>query len=131
GRIAALLADWAVLVALLALVYRESGSVATLGLFVLARVLPRALLTLVPFAAVDRLTARGLALLSLARVPLVAVLALVSEEGDLWWAALVVFAAAVLSTMADSGHRSWLGRATPRIALSDANARDVAVERMC
>jgi predicted MFS family arabinose efflux permease len=131
SRISELLGDWALLVALLAIVYRVSGSVPVVGLFVLARVLPRAFIAVWPAPPAALLNPRTLALLNAARIPLIASLVFVSAQRDLWWAAAVVLAAGAVSSISDVARLTLLPRVVPRARIGETNALNVSVERIC
>ncbi|HUG14167.1 MAG TPA: hypothetical protein VMM78_04040 [Thermomicrobiales bacterium] len=131
SRASELLGDWAMLVALLALVYRLSGSVPIVGLFVLARVLARAVVEYWSFSRPLSFGPRALALLCAGRVPLFAALALVSTRDDLWWAAPLVLAAGALGSLSDAGRATLLPRLMPRGQVIATNTANVSVERLC
>lgn len=131
SRASDLLADWALLVALLAIVYRVSASVPAVALLVLARVVPRAVAALWPAVSIGALDTRALALIGALRVPLAASLALVTARSDLYWAAAVVVAISVLSTLSETARSSLLPRIIPRPLMSATNALNVTLERLC
>jgi hypothetical protein len=131
ARISELLGDWVLLVALFALVYRISGSIAAVALFMLARALPRAVVIMWCSALTARMTVTQLAVLNALRVPLVASLLLVAARRDLWWAGVVALAIGVIAALLDAARAAVLPCVVPRTQLAAANALNVSVERVC
>jgi hypothetical protein len=130
SRLGELLGDWVLLVALLAVVYGISMNVAVVGLFMLARVLPRAVVIIWCAELTVRITVNQMALLSAIRVPLVASLVFMTSRGDLWWAGVVVLALGAVSALSDAARATVLPCVVPRTRLAPVNALNVAVERV-
>jgi hypothetical protein len=131
SRLGELLSDWVVLVALLALVYRISDQVAVVGVFMLARLVPRAVVVLWCSALTAHLTVHQLAVLSALRIPLVASLIVVNSRRDLWWAGMVILALGTIAALTDAARTTVVPCVVPRTLLAPANALNVAVERIC
>jgi hypothetical protein len=91
-RAAELLADWVFIVALFVAVYAVTADIAVVAMFMLLRVVPRAVVTIGFHELSARIGGRGLFLLSLPRIPLIASLALIDDRSDLVWSGAVVTA---------------------------------------
>ena len=122
GHTATQLAEWILLVALIAQVYGRDTGVSSVALLLLARLLPRALL--LPIApAVAGWPARVLPLLDLSRAAL-AVLLLWSMPGGALWASLaIVFAGQVSAALAGELRGQLLPLVVARRELAAASWR--------
>lgn len=125
-----LLADWVFIVALFVTVYAITSDIAVVALFMLLRVLPRAVITTSFHAQAARIGARGLFLLSLPRVPLIASLALVDGRSDLVWAGAVVVAYGLLTALTNEARAAMLPHLVPRPHLVGVIQLNAAIERI-
>lgn len=123
-----LVADWAVLVALLALVYTLTDDVRVVALFLLARLLPRALLSLSPGVGIE-LARAGVIGFAVARVAAVASLIVIERTADLWWAWPVVLLSASAGVVLESRRCALLGALVPRLRVLSVNAACILVAR--
>jgi hypothetical protein len=129
-RAAELLADWVFVVALFVAVYGVTLDIAVVALFMLLRVLPRAIVTIGFQETAARIGSRGLFLLSLPRIPLIASLALVDGRSDLVWAGVVVTAYGLLSALSNEARALLLPQRAPRSQLAGVIQLNAAIERI-
>lgn len=130
GRVAELLADWVFIVALFVTLYAVTADIAVVALFMLLRVLPRAVVAAgLPHIA-RRIGARSLFLLSLPRIPLIASLALIDGRSDLVWAGIVVSAYGLLTAFSNEARAVMLPNLVPRPMLASLIQLNAAIERI-
>ena len=129
-RAAELLADWVFIVALLVTVYTVTVDIAIVALFMLLRVLPRALVTAGFHTQAARIGRRGLFLLSVPRIPLLASLALIDGRADLVWAGAVVTAYGLLTAISNEARAAMLPCLVSRPQLVGVIQLNAAVERI-
>lgn len=128
-RATELLADWVFIVALLVAVYAITAEIATVALFMLLRLTPRAVVVAGFQDQAARIGARGLALLSLPRVPLIASLALLDGRSDLVWAGAVVVAYGLMTALMNEARAAMLPALVPRPRLAGVIQLNAAIER--
>ncbi|HYI14720.1 MAG TPA: MFS transporter [Thermomicrobiales bacterium] len=129
-RAAELLADWVFIVTLLVAVFGVTSDIAVVALFMLLRVVPRAV---VAFGLQDfarRIGPRSLFLLSLPRIPLIASLALIDGRSDLIWAGAVVTAYGLLMALSNQSRAAMLPNLVPRPQLACVIQLNAAIERI-
>ena len=130
GRTVELLADWVFIVALLVAIFAVTADIAVVALFMLLRVVPRAIVIAGFQRQAARLGPRELFLLSLPRLPLVASLALIDGRSDLVWAGAVVVAYGLLTALSNEARAAMLPHLVPRPQLGCIIQLNAAVERL-
>lgn len=129
-RASELLADWIFIVALFVALYAITDGIAVVALFMLLRVTPRAVVTAGFHHQAARIRVRGLFLLSLPRIPLIASLALIDDRSDLVWAGAVVVAYGLLTALSNEARAAMLPRLVPEHQLVGAIQINAGVERI-
>jgi hypothetical protein len=129
-RVLELLADWVFVVSLLVIVYRVTGSVAAVALFMALRLAPRAVAVGWCESIARRVGTRGVFWLSAPRAPLLASLMLLDSRSDLPWAGAIVVAYGGLTALANEARVSLLSRMVARPRLAGTIALNAAVERI-
>lgn len=130
SRAAELLADWVFIVALLVAVFAVTTDIAIVALFMLLRVVPRAVVIVGFRVHAKRFGTRGLLLLSLPRIPLIAGLAFIDSRSDLVWAGALVAAYGLLTALSNEARAAMLPNLVPRPQLVDIIQLNAAVERI-
>ncbi|MDQ3548134.1 MAG: hypothetical protein M3439_04865 [Chloroflexota bacterium] len=125
-----LLADWVFIVALFVTVYAVTADIAVVALFMMLRILPRAVITTRFHNQAARIGARGLFLLSLPRVPLIASLAFIDGSSDLVWAGAVVVGYGLLMALTNEARAAMLPHLVPRPQLVAVIQLNTAIERI-
>jgi hypothetical protein len=130
ARALELLADWVVLVALFVAVYSITADVAIVALFMLLRVVPRAVVSLALHTTANRISPDRWFLLGLPRVLLIASLALIDDRADLVWAGAVVFAYGLLTALSNESRAATLPRIVPKSRLVLVTQLNASIERI-
>lgn len=129
-RAGELLADWLFIVALLVTVFSITSDTALVALFMFARVLPRAVVLAMSHDLTERIGTRGLFLLSLPRIPLIASLAFVNSRSDLIWAGAVVVGYGLLTALSNEIRASIVPHLVARPRLATVIQLNAAIERL-
>jgi hypothetical protein len=130
GRAFELLADWVFIVALFVTVYAVTSDIAAVALFMVLRVVPRAIVAVGMHDIARQITMRGLLLLSLPRVALIASLALIDSRSDLYWAGAVVAVYGFLMALSSEARVAILPHVVPRPLLAGIIQLNSAIERI-
>lgn len=130
GRTFELLADWIFIVSLFVAVYAVTSDIAAVALFMVLRVVPRAVVAVGFHEHARRIGIRGLLLLSLPRIPLIASLALIDERSDLYWAGAVVAAYGLLTALSNEARAAMLPYTVSRPQLSSVIQLNASIERI-
>jgi hypothetical protein len=129
-RAAELLADWVFIVALFVAVYAVTADIAVVAMFMLLRVVPRAVVTIGFHELSARIGGRGLFLLSLPRIPLIASLALIDDRSDLVWSGAVVTAYGLLMALSNEARALMLPYRVSRSQLAGVIQLNASIERI-
>jgi hypothetical protein len=130
ARTLELLADWVLIVALFVAVYAITTDIAIVALFMLLRVMPRAIVSLGFHRPATDIGPDRWFVLSLPRVPLIASLALIDGRADLVWAGAVVFAYGLLTAISNESRSATLPRVVPKTRLVLATQLNTSIERI-
>ncbi|HEX5166669.1 MAG TPA: hypothetical protein VFV93_14795 [Thermomicrobiales bacterium] len=130
ARTLELLADWVLLVALFVAVYAVTADIAVVALFMLLRVLPRAVISLGFHKPATGISPDWWFLLGLSRVPLIASLALLDSRADLVWAGVVGVMYGLLTALSNESRAATLPRIVPRTRLALATHLNASIERI-
>lgn len=130
SRLSELLADWIFIIALLVMVFAITTDTSIVALFMLVRILPRAVVAAVLHERAERIGTNGLFLLSLPRILLAASLALVDSRSDLVWAGAVVAGYGFLTALSNESRATMMPRIVQRPRLAGAVQLNAAIERL-